>query len=176
MTIHFVDKNPEVIDAISKRFNNIPGLVFETGNILSVARDAVVLPSNSYGFMDGGIEQQYMEYFGEKASDIIKRFINKNGGFVPVGSSFVIKTGDGRIPYLIYVPSMELPGAVPKTNCYFTMSAILNEIANSKGKFSEVFCTGLCTGIGSVDYKDAANEMFEAYSYWIRSNKVSVKL
>ena len=54
--IYFVDRNPDVIQALSKAFNGISDISCRHGNILELASNCVVSPANSAGFMDGSID------------------------------------------------------------------------------------------------------------------------
>ncbi|MFZ5986392.1 MAG: macro domain-containing protein [Bacillota bacterium] len=169
MKIHFVDNNFDVIKALEYAFKGIKEIDIQYGNILDLANDAIVSPANSYGYMDGGIDKLYYEYFGEKIQRKVIEKLNLIGGSLPVGSAFTIKTDDLKIPYLIFAPTVELPGPVNPCNCYFAMSAILKEAKRNGSVFKDIYCPGLCTGVGSVDYKIAANEMLNAYLNWKRA-------
>ncbi|MCX7748798.1 MAG: macro domain-containing protein [Clostridia bacterium] len=148
-------------------FNGLQNVDFICENIIDVAKETIVSPANSYGFMDGGIDKVYTDFFGIKLQNAVRDKIDFLGGALPVGKAFTISTGDDRIKYLIVAPTMELPGPVPAHNCYFAMSAILREVGKNNGRYSQVYCPGLCTGVGNVDNDLAAEEMAKAYRAWI---------
>lgn len=169
MKIHFVDTNIDVIKALKKVFYGIEDVEFLNDDILNVAKEAIVSPANSYGFMDGGIDKDYINYFGISIQNKVQERLNLLGGFVRVGSGFTIETGNKQIPYLIFAPTMELPDRVNPQNCYFAMRAILREVEKGFNKFHNIYCPGLCTGVGEVEYESAAIEIYKAYMDWFEN-------
>ncbi|HEX9061281.1 MAG TPA: macro domain-containing protein, partial [Clostridia bacterium] len=123
MKINFVDINENVINSLKKEFEEFDDIKFFCGDILQIGRGAIVSPANSYGYMDGGIDEVYLEYFGLDLEVAVRNRLDLIGGSLAVGSAFTIKTGDKRIPYLIFAPTMEMPGEVPPKNCYSAMKA-----------------------------------------------------
>lgn len=168
MKINFVDINENVIHSLEAEFKQFENIEFLCEDILSIAKGAIVSPANSFGYMDGGVDEAYLEYFGLDIEVAVRDRLDLMGGSLAVGSAFTIKTGDERIPYLIFAPTMEMPGEVPPRNCYSAMKAILREIDKSNGRYEEVYCPGLCTGTGHVDPDSAALEMVEAYKDWLK--------
>ena len=51
-------------DAWEKSCGDLDFVEIQRGSILEVDCDALVSPANSFGFMDGGIDALYMDYFG----------------------------------------------------------------------------------------------------------------
>ena len=51
-------------DAWEKSCGDLDFVEIQRGSILEVDCDAPVSPDNSFGFMDGGIDALYMDYFG----------------------------------------------------------------------------------------------------------------
>lgn len=52
MGLHLVDQNPAVVTAWQTSFANVEGVFIYHGDILSIAEDTIVSPTNSYGYMD----------------------------------------------------------------------------------------------------------------------------
>lgn len=52
-------------DAWTQYCGDLDFVTIHHGSILDVECDAVVSPANSFGFMDGGIDFIYMDYFGK---------------------------------------------------------------------------------------------------------------
>ena len=118
------------------------------GNILSLAHNAIVSPANSYGYMDGGIDELYVQYFGLQIQDRVQDAISRRQeGYLPVGASLVVKTGHPKIPYLVVSPTMIIPEPVPPSNCFFAMAATLST-ASRIAAITHLFCPGLATGMG----------------------------
>lgn len=125
---------------------------------------ALVSPANSYGHMDGGIDEEYIEYFGSEVQQRVYGAIARlPHGLLPVGSGLLVHTGDERIPHLIVAPTMVLPEPVPAVHAYQAMSAVLRVVERHAGLIGDVFCPGLATGVGQVPFEDAAREMALAY-------------
>ncbi|OKH45749.1 hypothetical protein NIES2101_25875 [Calothrix sp. HK-06] len=69
------------------------------GSILDVECDAVVSPANSFGFMDGGIDFIYMDYFGKDIQLKVRRqILDHHHGELIVGNADIVETGDSKIP------------------------------------------------------------------------------
>ncbi len=166
MKLVFVDNNKHVVAALKEAFGNNPEIDVFQDDILSVAKNTVVSPANSFGFMDGGIDKAYTNYFGLDLQRRVTDRIHVLGGKLNVGNAVTVSTGDDVIKYLIVAPTMELPGEVLPVNCYRAMKAILREISAKEDVHAEVYCPGLCTGTGRVDPVDAAGEMCKAYLDW----------
>jgi O-acetyl-ADP-ribose deacetylase (regulator of RNase III) len=162
-----VDMNHELVRAWQKAFGDFDEVHIECENILDIAENTIVSPANSYGYMDGGIDLAYTDYFGLKPQEEIQKKISlRPEGYLPVGSAVLVVTGDNKIPYLISAPTMLSPGPVDSSNAFFAMSAILQVAHKNNHIVQKVFCPGLATGIGRVPYVQAAGEMAHAYGKW----------
>lgn len=170
MTFHFVDINRNLVRAWKEDFRPFRDVEIVEGDILALARDTIVSPANSYGYMDGGIYLQYMKYFGERIQTIVQEVIGtRSQGLLPVGSSILVLTGDERIPRLIVAPTMEFPEQVGATNAYRAMRAVLRIADKKSAQISHIYCPGLATGTGMVEPEDAATQMASAFRGWIES-------
>ena len=77
------------------------------GSILDAECDAVVSPANSYGFMDGGLDAVYMDYFSCDIQMRVRRQIYEyHSGELIVGCADIVETDDKKIPFLIAAPTM----------------------------------------------------------------------
>ncbi|HVT13624.1 MAG TPA: macro domain-containing protein [Fimbriimonadaceae bacterium] len=84
------------------------------------------------------------------------------GAPLPVGHCLVVETGDFGVPFLLCAPTMRFPSNVAHTDhAYQAMRAILAKA--SEHGLESVAVPGLCTGIGSMHYDTAAEQMAEAY-------------
>jgi O-acetyl-ADP-ribose deacetylase (regulator of RNase III) len=161
-----VDTDAEVVAAWRVAFEPFNEVMIQQADLLAVAHNAVVSPSNAHGFMDGGIDLSYVRFFGPGIEALVQEAISKQPeGHLPVGASLVVETGHTRIPYLILAPTMLMPEMIPSQHCYRAMRAILR-LAGKLQIGDMVFCPGLGTGVGSVPPKDAAQEMARAYQDW----------
>ena len=146
------------------------------GSILDVSCDAVVSPANSFGFMDGGIDAIYMNYFGENIQTRVRRQIyDHHNGELLVGVADIVESGDEKIPFLIAAPTMRVPMNLHDTvNPYLAARAIF--ILFKYGTFksgkvkgerisdhvSTVAFPGLGTGVGKVRPEICAKQVRRA--------------
>lgn len=180
MKIHLRDYNPKMVEAWKAVFKDDPDVEVSCGEIFAEAAgdpEAVVSPANSLGFMDGGIDAVYSEYFGwdlqERLQDLLRK---KHDGLLPVGQAVIVPTNHQRIPFLVSAPTMTVPMFVSDTiNAYLAMRAALravrehNQRAINDGKYSytqqitTLLCPGLGTAVGRMDFTVAAKQMHYAY-------------
>lgn len=130
-------------------------------NILDVPADAVVAPANSFGFMTGGIDLYYRNYFGKGIEiELQKRIKNEYDGELLVGQATSVKVShpEFQMKYLIAAPTMRVPENVSHTiNAYLAAKAALKE-ALRIGVTSVVF-SGLGTGTGMMSSDDCAKQV-----------------
>jgi hypothetical protein len=72
MQLRFVDNNPAVAAALRESFAGHPEIEVICGDLLEHARDCVVSPANSYGYMDGGIDAAYSRFFGPQLQGLFR--------------------------------------------------------------------------------------------------------
>ncbi|MCP4351783.1 MAG: AraC family transcriptional regulator [Desulfobacterales bacterium] len=171
MELWLVDIDASLIKAWKSEFAGFEDVFIIEGDILQFAENTIVSPSNSYGFMDGGIDRLYTEFFGLKPQEEIQKQIqHRTEGYLPVGTALLVKTGNKKIPFMIAAPTMLSPGPVNSVNSFFAMSALLQIAHKNRNIVKKVFCPGLGTGIGRVLPNTAAWEMANAYRKW--KNKI----
>jgi O-acetyl-ADP-ribose deacetylase (regulator of RNase III) len=175
--IYLRDRNSDIVNAWKSEFNGYKNIDISCGNILDCEADAIISPANSFGFMDGGIDLIYSEYFGEDLQKRLQNLIrNKYHGEIPVGMAAIIETGHDVIKYLISAPTMRVPANVSSmVNTYLAFRASLIEVLkfneNNKNKISSILCPGLGTSAGKMAPKNCAVQMKHAYDSIIE-NKV----
>lgn len=164
--LHLVDLDREVTRALRASFAPFPEVSVATGNVLAVAHHVLVSPANSSGFMDGGVDAAYAAHFGPQLARRVRDAVRaRPEGIVPVGSSLVVETGHGTVPFLVVAPTMLAPEHVPAANAYRALRAALR-LADAPTLHGDWYCPGLTTGVGAVDPQDAAHEMAAAYADW----------
>jgi O-acetyl-ADP-ribose deacetylase (regulator of RNase III) len=172
--LFLVDTNEELVRCWQQAFSAFSEVEIYCEDILEVAQNCIVSPGNSYGFMDGGIDLAYYNYFGSQIQIEVQQAITyRSAGFLPVGASILVTTGDRKIPYLIVAPTMEMPGSVRAENCYYAMLAVLQIAHRHCDRLQQVYCPGLGTGVGRVAPQAAAEEMAAAYRNWQERKKIS---
>jgi len=166
MNLTLVDLEPELVSCWKEEFGSFPEVEILCDNIVAVAQNAIVSPANSYGFMDGGIDAIYLDYFGiEIQTRVLDAISRRREGYLPVGSSVVVRINDPKIQYLVVAPTMLMPERIPAANCFFALSAALHAASAIPG-ITHLYCPGLGTGVGGVPFEIAALEMANAYGKW----------
>lgn len=169
-------------DAWAKFCGDLDFVTVHHGSILEVACDAVVSPANSFGFMDGGVDGIYLNYFGRDIQMRVRQQIfDYHHGELVVGQADVVETGHEKIPYLIAAPTMRVPTNLPETvNPYLAARAIF--VLVMRGKFlsgqkqgqaiadhiQTVALPGLGTGVGKVGFNTCAHQVRTAINDILR--------
>ncbi len=174
LRLFLCDTNTDVVSAWRTEFSNSPDITkyceISEGDILSVKADALLSPANSYGVMDGGIDYEYMLYFGGRIEDIVQNDIktkNPVSGLLAIGNALIVETNDQYFPYLIVAPTMEIPMSIRGTDhVYHALKAALRAVIKfnktNKELIKSIAIPGMGTGAGQMDYKEAAWQMKRA--------------
>lgn len=164
MHIILAATEPPLAAAWEQFCGDLPDVSVHRGSILDVATDAVVSPANSYGFMDGGIDMVYSQYFGWQVQTWLQELIaERHHGELLVGNAEIVETSHRRIPYVIAAPTMRVPTILRDTvNPYLAARATLLLIEHGrfpagphagqpiKDVVKTVAFPGLGTGVGRV--------------------------
>jgi O-acetyl-ADP-ribose deacetylase (regulator of RNase III) len=163
------DKYQEIVDAWSNEFKHCSNVEVSCGDIFDINADAIISPANSFGFMNGGIDLVYTNYFGHELQKSLQSKIQTCFyGEIPVGLATIIETKNKNIKYLISCPTMRVPEDVSNTvNAYLAFRAGLIEVINfnknHKEKISSILCPGLGTLTGLISPDKCARQMKYAY-------------
>jgi len=174
MRIILAARETLLADVWEDAFSGVSNVSVHRGSIFDVECDAVVSPSNSFGFMDGGIDALYSDRFGWDVQQRLRRLIfDRHNGELLVGSAEVVETGNFTHPYLIAAPTMRVPMVLDEKtiNPYLATRAVL--LLAKKGIFwqgdfkgqnvSSVIETiafpGMGTGVGRVPAEICARQM-----------------
>jgi O-acetyl-ADP-ribose deacetylase (regulator of RNase III) len=189
------DPNEELCNEWERAFEPYLGVEVKQGRFEDVDFDCVVSPANSFGLMDGGVDEAITMYFGEQMMERVQsKVIEEYAGEQPIGTSMIVRGtgfGDGfdtKVKYVAHTPTMIIPMDIGRTtNVYMAMKAMLLEIEKFNsgtdsrfitGDFSKiktVVCPGLGTGAGRVPYDLAAEQMANAYRnvYYNRPTEIN---
>jgi O-acetyl-ADP-ribose deacetylase (regulator of RNase III) len=169
MKLFLRDRNKDIVDAWRRVFAGYKNVDVSCGDIFDIKADAIISPANSFGFMDGGIDLAYSNYFGWKLQKALQEKINTEYyGELPVGTAAIIETGNDTIPYLISCPTMRIPENVANTvNAYLAFRAALIETIRfnntQESKIKSILCPGLGTRTGAISPENCATQMVYAY-------------
>ena len=168
--LYLIDSKPELCDKWRLVFSNYPEVEVLTGDYFQQSADAIVSPANSFGIMDGGLDLAIRNELGfQVETDIQEVILNKYHGEMPIGSAEIINTKHNKWSYLIAAPTMRIPENIAFTlNAYIAFRAILiaiNRFNDSQPKrpIKSLICSGLGTGVGSMEPVKCAAQMRAAY-------------
>lgn len=125
--------------------------------------DCIVSPANSFGLMDGGIDEYIAEIMGQDTVEKVQQeIIRKYYGEQPVGTCLLVPTGNKNFLWLAHAPTMRNPTNIKDTeNAYTAFSAVLSKI--SRNNISSLLTTTFCTGSGRMPARRAVAQMKAAY-------------
>ncbi len=105
------DRNEELVEQWQLHFKKFPEVEIGCGDIFDVPADTIVSPSNSFGFLNGGIDAVYTKRFGTQLQNHLQEHLQEfHSGFLPVGQAVHIPILCPNENYrnLISAPTMEV--------------------------------------------------------------------
>lgn len=120
------DKRPEVLQAWRLQFAELPGNEIVEGDPLEAPGDAILLPGNSFGFLDVGLELKVVESWGFCVQDALRKRIREEFfGELLVGQAIAL--GPPEVPRsLVYAPVWRVPSSLEGTvNVYLAVRGAL---------------------------------------------------
>lgn len=165
----------ELYKEFVRAFSGFPETECHQGRFEDVNFDCVVSAANSFGLMDGGVDQCITDLFGVQMMHRVQnRIIQEFAGEQPVGTSIIVRGNE--IPsiinkYVAHTPTMRIPSDVSSTdNAYRAMKAALlavqahNRMVDSclspaDSRINTLVTPGLATLTGRIPYDIAANQM-----------------
>lgn len=130
-------------------------------SIFDIDADAYVTPGNSFGFMDGGLDQQFAHRYPGVA-DLVHYEILGVGSELLVGDCVTVGlwSPKSRARLLIYAPTMRVPQVLPRgsINVFLATRAAMREALYQD--VNSVAIPAMGTGVGGVSPEDSARQMF----------------
>jgi len=169
LRIILCDAHLPVVEAWQCYFAGLPDVSVLCDNIFTLEADALVSPSNSFGRMDGGLDAQIVEFFGEDIESEIQQMIHdRYDGELLVGQAEVIITNAPQFPFLIVAPTMRVPQNVARTvNPYLAFRAAVRAVLEFNSLHGDPIQTLLVPGLGTdngfMPPLRAARQMRAAY-------------
>lgn len=182
LELHLRDLGAPLVAAWRREFAGVPSVTVSCGDIFStktgvirasepidVTADAIISPTNSFGFMDGGIDAVYTYQFGEGLQDRLQALIAEDhGGELPVGMAVIVPTNHPDIPWCISAPTMRVPRDVADSvNAYLAFRAALRVVLehNARGlpPIRRLLSPGLATAVGRMPVGRCARQMRAAW-------------
>lgn len=153
MIIYLLDIDKKMTEEWNQQFNGKKDVIvvnddFECFMNHHQGIEAVVSPGNSFGIMDGGLDQAIVDYFGIDVQNATQKYIKKAYlGEQPVGTSFSISIPGDKDCHLIHTPTMRIPQVILDPRIIYTcMRSTLVEMKKSNYKEVVIPAFGHCTG------------------------------
>jgi len=169
MVIQLVDRNQEMCDAWAKEFMGCDDVVIFCGDFFTPETDCIVSPTNSFGFMDGGLDGVITKRLGTQVQKNVQDRIKEGHiGEMLVGQAIIVPTENKKTPYCISAPTMRVSMNIENTvNVYLAAKAIFSLLLDSDSMkligVHKVTISGLGTGVGNVPPEICAMQMRQAY-------------
>ena len=162
------------MDAFRARFKSLPrASVVESRWEQMPAHDCFVTAGNSYGLMSAGIDAAVVHELGEPIQQAVQlHILNTFLGEQPVGTAFLLPTGDQRVPMLCHAPTMRVPGDISDTDNVYraTRAALLciyHHNRTSDAPIETVVFPAFGAGFGRVSEDEAARQMAVAWRLFL---------
>ncbi|MBI2139709.1 macro domain-containing protein [Candidatus Woesearchaeota archaeon] len=118
--------------------------------------DAIVNPSNSYGFMGGGVALAIKTLGGDEIENQAASHAP-----IPIGTAVITTAGRLRCRKIIHAPTMEQPGG--KASEHIIGEAITAALhCAEENRLERIAIPGMGTGIGGFPKSEAARLMVDA--------------
>lgn len=161
--------NHYLADCFEKEFRDFDNVEVHRGFFEQLdSIGCLVSPANSFGLMDGGMDQAITNYFGNQLQERVQEYIIKEFyGEQPVGTSFVIETNNDKIKYLAHTPTMRVPKIIKDTdNVYRATKATLIAIEKFDKEINTVALPAFGAGVGLVHPVNVAYQMSLAMKHF----------
>lgn len=173
--ITLVVTNPAFAAAYGARFRHLPrASVVESRWETLPPHDCFVTAGNSYGLMSAGIDAVVVREFGPSIEQAVQlHILNTYLGEQPVGTAFLLPTGNARVPMLCHAPTMRVPRDISGTDNVYraTLAALLcvyHHNRTAPRRIATVVFPSFGTGFGGVPPNEAARQMAVAWELFLQ--------
>ena len=173
-SLWLVHPEREMADAFRERFAGLPNVRVVEGNFEDLGpHDCFVTAGNAFGIMTAGIDAAVIRRFGDEFMGRVQHHImDQYYGEQPIGTAFLVPTGDDTLPYICHAPTMRVPCDISGTDKIYcaTWAALLAILAHNRAghpRVETVTLPAMGTGFGRVPYSEAARQMAAAYRHLI---------
>jgi O-acetyl-ADP-ribose deacetylase (regulator of RNase III) len=160
LRISICDLNPTFVAEAHHHLMQLPNVVeVAHRSVLERPADSVVSPANSFGFMDGGVDWAYLQFFGAELQTRVRMIIRlQRFQELLVGDAIVVPTYHEAIRFLIVAPTMRVPKIItdPADVMLATRAAIRMAL---NFRFNHIVMPGMGTGCGQVPLDVATRAM-----------------
>lgn len=167
-----VNPDEAMCAAFRERFGDLPLVRVIKGRFEDLEpHDCFVTAGNAFGLMTAGIDAAVVRRFGEGLMERVQhRILDEYFGEQPVGTAFVLPTGDPSLPFVCHAPTMRVPGSIEGTDKVYAATwaallAIARHNRTSPERIGVVAMPAMGTGFGGVPFGEAARQMAAAYRH-----------
>lgn len=159
---------PEIAKAFERNFSDDENVEIIRKPFQAISDfDCMVSAANSFGLMDGGVDAAITAFFGTQLmTRVQQKIVDEYLGEQPVGSAFVIGSGDFKHPWLVHAPTMRVPLIIDGTDAVYlaTRAALLavyhhNKTHPEHSKIWRVVFPAMGAGCGQVSPESVAAQM-----------------
>jgi O-acetyl-ADP-ribose deacetylase (regulator of RNase III) len=159
-------------EAFRLRFAGLPRVRVIRGRFEDLEpHDCFVTAGNAFGLMTAGVDAAVVRRFGAGLMRRVQqRVLDEFFGEQPVGTAFVLPTGDPALPFVAHAPTMRVPGSIAGTDKVYaaTWAALLAIAAHNRAgerRIEVAAFPAMGTGFGGVPFGEAARQMAVAYRH-----------
>jgi len=137
--------------------------------------DCFVTAGNSFGVMSAGIDAVVAHEFGPDFERSVQtRIMNDYLGEQPIGTAFIIETGNERVPWLCHAPTMRVPGSIAGTDKIYlatraSLLAVYHHNRTSDATITTLAFPAMGAGFGGVEPDEVARQMAAAYQLYLET-------
>lgn len=173
-SVRLLHPDKSACEAFRRRFEPLPNIDIHQARYDELPpHDCFVTAGNAYGLMTAGIDAAVVHRLGTPIMGTVQEHIMDVWfGEQPVGTAFVLPTGDTDRPYLCHAPTMRTPGSI--RNCshiyqatFAAFVAIHHHNMKESRTIESVVLPAMGTGYGGVDFDEAARQMAVAYRHYL---------
>ena len=164
----------EMGDAFRTRFTGLPNVRVIQGRFEDLEpHNCFVTAGNAFGIMTAGIDAAVVDRFGDEFMARVQHHImDRYFGEQPVGTAFLIPTGDVTLPYICHAPTMRVPSDISGTDKIYcatwaALLAVQQHNQQAETRIETVAFPAMGTGFGRVAFSEAARQMAAAYRHFV---------
>lgn len=160
--------------AFRQRFAGLPNVHVVKARFEDLdPHDCFVTAGNAFGLMTAGIDAAVVRRFGDRLMhQVQQRIRDEFFGEQPVGTAFIVPTGDPVLPFVAHAPTMRVPGSIEGTDKVYAATwaallAIQGYNRSAERRIEIVAMPAMGTGFGGVPFAEAARQMAAAYRHFL---------
>jgi O-acetyl-ADP-ribose deacetylase (regulator of RNase III) len=164
----------EVADAFRQHFGRFRGIEVLCSRWENAPpHDCFVTAGNSFGLMSAGIDAAVVREFGPDIERTVQtRIMNEYLGEQPIGTAFLLETGNQRVRWLCHAPTMRVPDSIAGTDYVYlatraALLAIYHHNRVSDERIETVAFPAMGAGFGGLAPDEVARQMAAAYQLYL---------